>query len=207
MNLQWNEALLLTQEELGVLLQAAGCTGWYGFALETETLPEETAVRLLNEMVNKGLLHADGQAFYLDKQAAAAMRTLQQAKRVVVVSEAENELPPYCCYIGDQILICEWMSQRKNTMKLKLCGHGQLCGLLQDEGYFTWPHETCLQAFENPTGIEAGRLKLRWSADCGELVCTENGELKSYPFQEEHIRLLLAKLCGAGEMGMEWSGV
>lgn len=194
MKQQIKQAFLISEEELKVLLQSVGCHSGYGFALKGKPLEKEEAIHRLYSMVQKEFLYSDGHCFCLREELSQAMRNMKEASEVLIVEDEEKELPVYCCYLGDKLLLCEWMSQRKNTIKLQLLEVQEFYELLEEEGYLSKMRQIRLTIHENPSGKEKRKLYTDWT-DARRMLFYEDGEnCQLAPYEKMKMQEMLASL-------------
>ncbi|MEY8533695.1 hypothetical protein AALH30_09260 [Blautia pseudococcoides] len=192
------EAYLLSQEEFGILLRASGCSAFYGFPIEGNSLNRKELLLKLHQMVKKGFLISDGKRFLMDTALASCVRILADAKKMLLVSVKDPPLPVYCCYPGRQIVICEWMSRRDGYVKLKQTDSEKFYEMLVEEGYFPAMGEGSLQLLDNRTGsLERSLTLQRIGLEQVLLLETEEGRTGKL-YSEDAIEQMFCALTGGG---------
>lgn len=204
MNSKITEAFLLTQEELQVLLQTVGCKSWYGFSFDERNITEDEAIHVIYHMVEKEFLYSDGVNLHVKKDLAEAARILKNSQEVFVLEDSENILPVYCCYIDEKVLICEWMSQRNNTVKLKVCERDQLFQTLEDEGYFDQKRLFSGEMFNNPSGKSEYKICNVWGESDSVLMYEDQNKRATHEFDIKWIRNFFENIFKESTKKLEW---
>ena len=190
------EAYLLSSEEFSILLRASGCSAFYGFPIERSSLNRKELLLKLHQMVKKGLLISDGKHFLMETALATCVRIIADAEKMLLVTVKEPPLPVYCCYPGQQVLICEWMSRRDGYVKLKRAGREKFYGILAEEGYFPALGEGSLQLIDTRTGrLERSLTLQRNGLEQMLLLETEEGRT-GMPYSEENLEQMFYALTG-----------
>ncbi len=179
---QIQETYLITQDEFRVLLQSAGCSKFYGFGLQFRKFSEEDVLRLMYQMVQKGFISSDGRDFYVNPSLSAMASLLKQAEKVLMIADLDHELPAYCCYLGQRILLVQWMVWREETMKLAVCPTQRLFELLADEGYFLEGKNFEMTLCRNDSGTRLCTLSNQTREDGPLLVYMEGAEERILPY-------------------------
>ena len=207
MNREIIEAFLLSKEELLILLQIAGCRSWYGFYIEEYPISEEDAIKIIYRMVEKGFLYSDGEVLHVNKDLSEAVKVFKSANEVLLLEDVDNDLPMYCCYISEKVLVCEWMSQRKDTVKFKVCEKNDLYRLIEDEGYFQQYRSFVGELHENPSGRLLSKIFNRYADNEYRIFYEEDGSEKIMNFDSEWIKEYLMNVLNKEGKKLDWSSL
>lgn len=191
---QIQETYLITQDEFRVLLQSAGCSKFYGFGLQFRKFSEDDVLRLMYQMVQKGFITSDGRDFYVNHTLSAMVSLLKQAEKVLMIADLDRELPPYCCYLGQSVLMVQWMVWREETMKLTVCQQQRLFELLADEGYFLGGKNFEMTLYRNDSGSRLCSLRNQTREGGLVLVYMEDAEERILPYTNQMLQEIFDQL-------------
>lgn len=129
------KAYLLSQNELRVLLKGSGYLSVTGISLSQSKISDEVVLNTLNKLVNKGIISNSSNGFVMSDEVRKMITCLGASKSFFAIRSNIRSLTDLCCYIGDNILVCDMMKQRNNDIKMYMISYDEFIISLQDEGY------------------------------------------------------------------------
>ncbi|MFR6171110.1 MAG: hypothetical protein ACLUJN_06180 [Blautia sp.] len=127
-------AWILEESEFGILLGAKGIFEFQGLPLRNLPETEEEILKKLWNMEKKGFLTSDGMNFTVEKGLAQCLHLLEKSKGLLVITPEREEMPQSFCYPAEELLVCQEVLFRKDTLKLQKMSWKQLEDLLPQEG-------------------------------------------------------------------------
>lgn len=131
------ESIVLSYDELRILLQSQEIYDFYGFCMGDHKLKDEEVIILVQKMAEKGfLLYSDeGLVFcsILDK----LLRAARYGETVVTIKSSRSELPVICVYsYKNNYVTVENLILWKNSIRISVHDAESLAEYIEDNGYY-----------------------------------------------------------------------
>lgn len=154
-------AWILKESEFGILLGAKGIFEFQGPLLRNLPETEEEILKKLWKMEKKGFLTSDGMDFIVEKGLAQCIHLLEKSRGLLVITPEREELPQSFCYPAEELLVCQEVLFRKDTLKLQKMSWEQLEELLVQEGGYIR-----LQYYEKNSDKVQTELSVKRGREC-----------------------------------------
>lgn len=128
--------VILSQNQIKVLLRGSGYYYVRGMTLDNTKIDDYTLIDALNSLVRQGMLKNSGDSFVMTGDIRKIITMLGQSSSFAAVRTRNIYLPDLCCYIGDEILACDLMKRRNKDVSFLLTNADCFIDELRDEGYF-----------------------------------------------------------------------
>lgn len=170
---------ILEESEFGILLGAKGIFRFQGLPLRNLPKTEEEILKKLWNMEKKGILTSNGVDFIVEKGLAQCIHLLENSRGLLVITPESEGLPQSFCYPAEELLVCQEVLFRKDTLKLQKMPWKQLEELLDQEGGYTR-----LQYYEK----NRDRIRNEFSIRCGRECYRVEDTGEEYTWKElEHM--------------------
>lgn len=111
--------IILTFDELRILLQALGAEEIEGVYMPEKTFTEEEVLQAMQHLVHYRILQVKGDGFYIREDIKEILAVIVSPEKTFLF-DREDENPQYFCYLaGEQIVVSEQYWRKKETVQLR----------------------------------------------------------------------------------------
>lgn len=149
------ETVILNDKELGILLAAAGISGFCGFRQGQGSDGDEVPY-LIHAMVRNAVIRQEGGELIVREPYSAMINSLKNARAVLSVETGEDRKKVMYIYIGTGFLSMADSLNDKNAVRLKFLEKEEVMDLLDrhfcPEGYQGYPKELIAEEPQGGSG-------------------------------------------------------
>lgn len=135
------ERIILSQNQLKVLLKGSNYSTVKGITLDKTEIDSSVLANTLNTLVRRNMLTNNGENFVMSENIRRIINTIGESQGFVILRSRNAFLPDLCCYIGDKVLVCDQMKHRKNDVSFSVTDADTVIDELLEEGYFPFDEE------------------------------------------------------------------
>ncbi len=114
-----NKVYILTPQELTVIAAARNIEGMFGMQNSEHVVDQSAVCYALNHLYQKEFIYnTDGEGFVLEEGLRELIKTIEEARSVVMLRQFFDDSGMKVIYIGDRLVVTEQKNQDTETVRL-----------------------------------------------------------------------------------------